>query len=285
MSVIKTSGNLLDIIIDNNKIYFSTSNGKIGYIESNKVKDVISLPKIRSFTGEMIEPKVFSIDKIGDTIVVASEGNNLYTIKNKKLTKLNISTNTLIKKAKFIDKDRVFVALLSNEIILYNITTNKIIYKSQLIGSTFSDFALNEDKSKVVVANESGDIPLISTSNGKIIKTLKSVNLDNIYKISFRNNIIATAGQDRKTTIYNLSNNSIYRLEAEFLVYACALSDRFVAYSYDEDNKIAVAEINSKSNRYILKGHNATINNIMFIDNNRLISIADEPKIIIWSIK
>jgi preprotein translocase subunit SecA len=59
-----------------------------------------------------------------------------------------------ISKAKFINKDTILLAMLSNEIVSFDIKTKKENWRMQASGAKFSDFALSEDKSEVVIADE-----------------------------------------------------------------------------------------------------------------------------------
>lgn len=57
-------------------------------------------------------------------------------------------------------------------------------------------------------------------------KLHKNVNLDNIYKVSYKNKmILTTLEQDRKATLLKDNGEIVAKLSSEFLVYGCALND------------------------------------------------------------
>ena len=68
-----------------------------------------------------------------------------------------------------------------NQIYLYDIKNKKIINEIQISQSKFSNFSLSEDKSKVIIADESGILTMLDTKTFNILKIFKDQNLDNIF--------------------------------------------------------------------------------------------------------
>ena len=190
----------------------------------------------------------------------------------------------LIKKAKFIDNHKALLALISNEVILFDIDNKKIIYRKQLSESSFSDFSLDEDKKRAAVSCESGEIFYIDVSNGDIIKVFKGANVDNVYKVDIKKDKIVTAGQDRRLGIYDIDTGSHKHIQVEFLIYAAALSPdaKLAAFAMNEQNDIGIVDVESMQIIHILKGQNATLNTILFTENKHLFSASDDPFILEW---
>ncbi len=294
--VIKADGNVIDIIYENSHIFVGTDNGHIEIydINSSKLKEKIAFTKIKDFSGELINPKIFSIDKIKNEelflAVVQGESfyRKLFLIKNSKPIELiELDKKLMIKKAKFIDKEHILIALISNEIILFNVQNKKFIYKKQLSQSQFSDFSLTFDKDKAALSEESGVVNILNTKNGKIITKLEDGNVDNIYKIDFKNGKVLTAGQDRRAILYDVKSKQHERYNASFLIYACALSKsaKYGAFAINQDNDIAVFNFQTKEKIATLKGQKSTLNSIVFIDDTHLVSGSDDKYIMIWSLK
>jgi WD40 repeat protein len=192
----------------------------------------------------------------------------------------------LVKKARFIDDNKILLGLLSNELILFNHQQKQVIYIVQISAYSFSDFCLNDDKSQVITADESGIIHLISTNDGKILNEYSGNNVDNIYKAVFQNGTIITGGQDRRIGIYHTALNDKYYIEGDFLVYSVGLSPdgSIGAFSASEDNDICLFNTHTKEIFLTLKGHNSTLTKIYFINNSKLITSCDDPDIFIWEI-
>lgn len=288
---IKASGNVIDIVQDRGFIIIGTDNGFVQMYDINSTKLVknIEFEKIKDFTGKKIGAKVYSVDKINDKIlsVVQDEGfyRNLYIYQNE-IGKKIISKNDklMIKKAKFIDENTILIALLSNELILYDIEHKRQIYRVFLSHSQFSDFSLNDEKTKVACASESGEILIVDVKNAKVLKKLNK-NVDNVYKVDFKKDKIITAGQDRRAIVY--TNDHFDRFDASFLIYACALSKsaNLAAFSINQENDIAVYDLTLKQKIATLSGQKSTLNTILFIDENTLVSGSDDEFIMIWSLK
>jgi len=177
-SIIQARGNVQHIALSEGKIIAGTS---VGTVEIFKMEDAsklaqIVLPTIKDFTGDEVAPKVFSVDMLGNTllaVVQASSGaRELYLIEEgKPKVLIDAHANLFISKAKFVDKNRILVALLSNEFLLWDIGAHKEIYRVQPSSSHFSDFALNETKTMVASSCESGEITVFDALSGNIIKS------------------------------------------------------------------------------------------------------------------
>lgn len=293
---IEASGNVIDIVVSDGMLIVSTDRGTIeSYSMASKEQLMIEqFPMIKDFMGDDIYPKVFSTDylKISKRYLAVVQGvsgsRELFIIKDGKKTKLISEKEKLfISKAKFVDENRIMIALLSNEYILFDINEKKRIYRLHVSYSHFSDFMLSLDKSMLVGSSESGEITVLNVENGKIIKTLKGANVDNVYKVDIKNSKVLAAGQDRRGVIYDLDTGSYSRFNGNFLIYAGALSPsaKLAAFAFTEDNDIVIFDIFSDKQLYTLKGQKTTLNSIVFIDENTLVSGSDDKFIMMWKLK
>ncbi len=290
-SMIETSGNVQQIALVEGKIIAGTS---VGTVETYKLSDTSKLslfqfPKIKDFTGDDVAPKVFSVDMVGNSLLAVVQASNgareLYTIENgKSQVLIDAQANLFISKAKFIDKNRILVALLSNEFLLWDVKNKKEIYRIQPNPSHFSDFTLNENKTMAASSCESGEITVFDAQSGKIIKVLKGGNVDNVYKVDFKKEKILCAGQDRRGIIYELGNGMYERFDGSFLIYAGALSPslKLGAFAFNEQNEIVLFDLSTKSKVYTLKGQKSTLNTIVFASERELVSASDDQFIMIW---
>ena len=293
---IKTKGNITDLIFESNKLYVSTDNGSVCVysIPSKKLLKTYSFPNIKDFAGDNIAPKVYDIDKINGRNIIISVSQGMRGFSNVFITKDGVSTNVIsdiknklmIKKVKFISENRIILGLLSNEIVLYDILSKKEIYRKQISAYTFSDIVLNKDKTKVITADESGVIHVIEAQTGKSIKELSGNNVDNIYQIDYKGNVIVCGGQDRRFSVYNISTHKSYYLSSSFLIYSVGLSPtgKLAGYYCSEDNDVQIVDTSTKLNVTILNGHNATLTKILFISETKLFTGAEENVIYFWEI-
>ena len=287
------SGAVVDIIYDNNRLYAATDASSVDIFDINTAKliEKIIVEKITDFMGDIIDSKVYSVDKIGNKILILSQAEKgarrVHIYQNGTIELIIPYTERLfIAKAKFIDENTIILGLLSNEIISYDIKKKKTNYRIQISQSKFSNFALNEDKTEVVIADESGDLKIHSTKDGSYIKELTGKNLDNVFQVDYKNGIIATAGQDRRVVIYN-KNNSAYYKSADFLIYSVGLSKsaRLAAYSSDENNNITVFDTVTHRKIGIFGENKMTLTNILFLDENHFFSASDDKTINLYIIK
>ena len=283
-----SQGVATDMLYAKKRLYISSDVGEIDVFNTKTKKRVgsIILGKIKDFMGDTIESKIFSIDMLNGTLLVLSQDiggySRLHLYQNKKLTQIISHESMLnITKAKFIDKHTVLLALISNDIISYDIRTKKRNWTVQASMSKFSDFALNNKKTLVAVTDESGDVHVLSTKDGKIEKRLTGENVDNVFSIDFKGNTILTGGQDRRAVIYNLKNGSAYYKMSSFFVYGVGLSPsgKIGAYSCDMSNDV---ELFNTVNRESLGKYKVTkkvVNSILFLNEKEFFINSRSPSV------
>ena len=282
------SGSVNDIVVQNKKLYAATDASclDIFSLQNHKKIKTIKLEKIIDFMGDTIDTTIFSVDVIAGKIMMLSQGlegyNRVYIYEKGKLDLLVADKDHLaISKAKFLDKNTLILALLSDEIISYNITKHKQNYRVDSSSSKFSDFVLNEDKSQVVVADESGDLQLLSTKNGKHLETFSGNNLDDVFGVDYKNGIIATAGKDRRVVIYDIKKGGAYYKTSSFFIYSVGLSPsgKIVAYSSDVNNNITLFDTKTKENIAEYGGNKSPLSKILFLNENEFIVSSAKKKI------
>ena len=135
-----------------------------------------------------------------------------------------------------------------------------------------------------MIADESGNIPLIDIKSGKVLKMFEGENLDNIFQVDYKNGLIIGAGQDRKCSIYKEDGSAKYSQKANFLIYSAGLSpDGTIAgFAINEENEISVFNTQTKSETHRLKGHSTTLTNIIFVNNDELYSSSEDENILYW---
>jgi len=291
---IQTNGTVKDMVLRDDMLLMGTDNGVLQvYDYKNKVfTKNITLEKVKDFVGDEVPARVFSIDKIeGSYLLLSDSGKggyaNLWMHENNVTTKLVSATDKKAAiKARFIDKEHILLGFLSNEAALFDVQSKKELFRVQLSESKFSDFALNEEKSQAVFSCESGVLNVIDTKTGKLLKELKGLNVDNVYKVDYKKGIISGAGQDRRGSLYDVDSGKGETIEGSFLIYATALSPstKKVAFTMDEQNNITIFNTNTKSKLAELKGQKSTLNTIIFKDENVLFSSSDDNTVMMWNL-
>lgn len=289
---LKATGAVQGIVYKDELLYAGTANGTVEVFDTKEKKIIktINLPKIKDFMGDTIPAKVYSIDLIENKILIVTQGmkgyRNLWIYENEELKKLiGIEKKFFIQKASFISDTRVVFALLSNQLGIFDIEKNEVTVLTQVSQSSFSHFALNENRSKLITTDESGVIRVLKTSDLVVEKRLKALNLDRVYQLDFKKGKVLTAGQDRKAVFYD--SFSSYALNFDFLLYSCALSKnaKYGAIAYNEENEILVFNTSSKKYLYKLIGQDATLTQILFISDKEIFASSDSQTINFWRLK
>jgi len=290
---IEINGTAKDMVLDGDHLVIATDMGHIEVYDSVKKEKIkeISIPDVKDFMGDIMPARVMSTDTIrGKYLLLSDSGkggySNLYIYDDNLTQLLSADDKKAIIKARFIDASHILLGYLSNEVALLDIKSKKELYRVQLSESKFSDFALNEDKTQAVFSCESGILSVVETKTGKVLKELKGQNLDNVYKVDFKNGMVSGAGQDQRASLYDVASGKGDYIKGHFLIYATALSPsaQKAAFAMDEKNNISVYNTLTKSKIALLKGQKSTLNVIIFKDENRLFSASDDNTVMVWDL-
>lgn len=284
--IYKSSGTVQSIKYNDNKLYAGTSNGTVEVFDINSGEKLqeIKLPDIKDFMGDEIPAKIYSIDFLEGKILIVSQGmkgyRNIFLYENDKIKKLiGIDKKYFVQKASFISDKKILFGLLSNQLGVYNFADKKLEYLIQVSASSFADFALSKDKKTIVTTDESGIVRKIRVEDGQVFGENKNKNLDKVYQIDYKNEVILTAGQDRQAVIYKSFID--YSMNFDFLLYSCGLSPKakLGAVAYNEQNEVLVFDVNTKNRLYNLRGQKATLTQILFINENEVFLSSDDSNI------
>ncbi len=238
----------------------------------------------------MIPARILSVDYFNKKLLLVSIGNNsfrnVWIYENNQLKQIvNENKKLTIKEARFIDDKQILFGTFGAEIILHDTSEQYNVYKKHISQSTLSDIVLSENKNKVLMSDESGEIKLIDVKSSKVERTFSSLNVDNVYHIAYSNDVILTAGEDRRVGVYQ-KNKRPYYIKSKFLVYCVGLSPsgKIGVYSSGEDNNLQLFHTKTKKKTDLLVGHKTIINQIKFIDEHTLISSARGNLIFFWKL-
>ncbi len=290
--IIESKGFVNDFVIDGTSMYVANDEGSVEVfdLETQKLIDEIFIDPI--YTKKLVwqNAKILSVDRFDNkTLIVSNSTNafrNIWVHNGTKLKHIiKQKDEVAIKEARFLTKDTFMFGTLGYEMIVHNEDDSYNTYKVQVEQSSFSDLALSEDKTTMVTACESGQITISDTKTGQPIKKLKPINLDKVFQVAYKNNVIITAGQDRKVAVY-VANKEPYFIQSDFLVYTVGLSPdgRTGIYSSDEDSNLQIFDTQSGNKSHKLIGHYAIPTTIKFYDNKSLFSAGYENKIFYWRI-
>ena len=284
-----------DMVLHHHTLVIGTDNGtlKVYDLKEKKFSKTITLTKVKDFMGDLMPPKVFSVDAIDNKYVLLSDSGeggyvNVWIDEDNKTTQvISAKDKKVIVKVRFVDASHVLFGYLSNEVALYDLVGKKELYRVQLNESKFSDFALNENNKQVVFACESGVLNVVEVSTGKIIQVLQGQNLDNVHMVDFKKDTVSAAGQDRRGALYDVGTGKGSYISSHFFIYATGLSpsSKKVAFTMNENNTISIFNRNDKSKIAELKGQHSTLNSIIFEDEDTVFASANNSVVMMWKLK
>ncbi len=292
--IFETSGGVTDFSIRGSRLVLGTDAGAIetfNLVIREKINH-LQLLDMLDFMGDTIPTKIFSVDKFDGKLLLVTQGNHgfrdvIVWSFNGKMKLIDADSNKMmVKKARFVSSTQVLMGLLSNELILFDLDKDKIVYNVHVSAYTFSDFSLSEDKRFVFTSDESGVVHKINVPDGKIVAEYSGNNVDNVFKVDYENQTIITGGQDRRVGIYQTATGNQYYLQKDFPVYCVALnkSGTTGAFTADEDNTITLFDVETKKEILKLTGHLGVVTQMEFFNDNTFVSASDDGYLMIWKI-
>jgi WD40 repeat protein len=285
-----SSGFVNSFVVNEGLLYVGNDAGMVDVfdIKTQKMIHNISLPLIESGTNKLIPQNILSVDYLNGKVLIVSIGENAYRnvwiYENFELKQIvDESKKLTIKKALFVSNERILFGTFSAEIILHDMKENYNLYTSHVTQSTMGDIVLSNDKSKMLMSYESGEVRVIDVMSSHVEQIHSSQNVDNVYNVAFNNGVLVTAGQDRRVGVYR-DKETAYHLKSDFLVYAVGVSPsgRTGAYASGEKQHIQLFDTQNKVLGDRLIGHTSRINQIWFKDEKELFSTENSNIIYYW---
>lgn len=290
---ITTSGIVSDFVEDKGYLYVATDAGTVDIIDLSKQEIVkkITIKPLTTARGEIVPARIHCVDRFnGKTLLVSSNIDayrNVWIDDGISLKKIiDAKEHLMPKSAFFIAEDKILLGSFGSDVTLYSNEDSSQLYNRHISESTMGGMVLSEDKTKMIVSDESGKVRLIDVNSSKVIKTFSSQHVDNIYRVAYANGTIVTAGQDRRVGVYK-EDGSAYHLKSDFLVYAVGISPsgNTALFSSGEEHNLQLFNTHNKKRGDILVGHYAIPNKILFVNETSIISSGDENKIFFWNLK
>ncbi len=291
IATLEASGLVSDIVEDKGLLYVATDAGVVDIIDlvSQKIVSQIHFAPIHTAMGDDVPTRVHSVDRYQDKTLLVTSGSTMYRNvwihDGKKLTKvIDESKRLMPKDAYFTTEGKIVLGSFGSDIVLYDNDEGYKLYDRHISESTMGGMILSNDKKKMILSDESGTARLIDIKSSKIEKTFSSEHVDNIYSVAYRNNILITAGQDRRVGVY--SPTGAYHIKSDFLVYCVGISPsgKIGIYSSGTEHYLQLFHTQNGKKTDRLIGHQATPNKILFMTENILISSGDEYTLYFWKL-
>ncbi len=290
VAILKASGLVSDIAEENGLLYVATDNGVVDIVDltTQKIVRQIHFAPIARSGGELTPVRIHSIDRMnGRTLMLTSAPNayrNVWVETNGTLTRIIDANAKKMPKSAFFDHEgKIVFGSFGSDIMRYDTDERATLYERHISESTMGGMTLDAERKRMVISDESGRVQLIDINSSKVLRDLASEHVDNIYRVAYANDIIVTAGQDRRVGVY-IGTERAYHLKSDFLVYAVAISPsgKRALYSSGTEHHLQLFDPRSGRKGDTLVGHKATPGKILFVDENALISSGDEENIYFW---
>jgi len=291
--VIKAGANVISSNLIDEILYLGTDGGELDIydIKADKFLEPIKFRTVKTHFSDAEPTKIFSIDRLGDTLLVLTEMDYneryLYVFKKEGALWSEISNmrlaNKSAKKAFFIDEKTAGVADFGNEIYFIDLESKKAVFKHKFSIALYVDFEINKTRDKIAIGAESGVIYIYNLKTRQTEQTLNFFK-DNMYDIDYKNDVVAVGSIDKQAGVYDGRMNYF---KSDFIVYAVGLSEDAKTFSFmnGEQSDILVYDVSSKEKLATVKTGQQILNEIYLSNEGRLISVAYEKEVKFWSVK
>jgi len=290
---LQSRGLVSDFVLDGSKLYVANDEGSVEIFDflNRKKVDEIFLPPINSLIDGLVPAKILSVDRNNNRTLIVSSAQDGYRdvwlhdgVKLKQL--ISTKRKIAVKEARFLDDKNFIFGTLGYDMLSYTMNDSHMVFNEHIEDSSFSDMVMSEDRTTMVTASESGQVMLLDSKSGKLLKAFKPQNLDNIYKLAYKSGTIITAGQDRRVGVYPKDGKPYY-LRSSFLVYAVGLSPsgKIGVYSSNENSDLQLFDVATGEKGHILKGQKSIPSTIKFFDEDGFFSAGYGNMIYYWYLK
>lgn len=291
--VIKAGANVISSNLIDEILYLGTDGGELDIydIKADKFLEPIKFRTVKTHFSDTEPTKIFSIDRLGDTLLVLTEMDYneryLYVFKKEGALWSEISNmrlaNKSAKKAFFIDEKTAVVSDFGNEIYFIDLESKKAVFKHKFSIALYVDFEINKTRDKIAIGAESGVIYIYNLKTRQTEQTLNFFK-DNMYDIDYKNDVVAVGSIDKQAGVYDGRMNYF---KSDFIVYAVGLSEDAKTFSFmnGEQSDILVYDVSSKEKLATVKTGQQILNEIYLSNEGRLISVAYEKEVKFWSVK
>ncbi|WP_314979141.1 hypothetical protein [Campylobacter rectus] len=291
--VIKAGANVISSNLIDEILYLGTDGSELDIydIKADKFLEPIKFRTVKTHFSDAEPTKIFSIDRLGDTLLVLTEMDYneryLYVFKKEGALWSEISNmrlaNKSAKKAFFIDEKTAVVSDFGNEIYFIDLESKKAVFKHKFSIALYVDFEINKTRDKIAIGAESGVIYIYNLKTRQTEQTLNFFK-DNMYDIDYKNDVVAVGSIDKQAGVYDGRMNYF---KSDFIVYAVGLSEDAKTFSFmnGEQSDILVYDVSSKEKLATVKTGQQILNEIYLSNEGRLISVAYEKEVKFWSVK
>ena len=210
--VIKAGANVISSNLIDEILYLGTDGGELDIydIKADKFLEPIKFRTVKTHFSDAEPTKIFSIDRLGDTLLVLTEMDYneryLYVFKKEGALWSEISNmrlaNKSAKKAFFIDEKTAVVSDFGNEIYFIDLESKKAVFKHKFSIALYVDFEINKTRDKIAIGAESGVIYIYNLKTRQTEQTLNFFK-DNMYDIDYKNDVVAVGSIDKQAGVYD----------------------------------------------------------------------------------
>ncbi len=286
---------VLDIVDDGTNIYVATDASKILILDRNlSVQREIASRKIKDFMGTLNNADIYSVDVLDGKVLYLAQAEGGYAeayLVDGEKKELVLSKDQMLyaKAAKYVDANHAVIALMSDEVVLYDFVAKKIVKRIKAGEYFYSAMTISPKRDMIAVGDEGGEIAIVDLKSFKRIKLFKDINKDKILSVAMSEKyVVAGSRADKTFALYDIVTGSVKtKKNPDFFIYVAGIApDSSVAiYGDNEKYMLKVVDTSMLEVRDTLVGHKNIVNVVHFLDPKTIITGSETGEILKWRLK
>ncbi|MCF6201323.1 MAG: WD40 repeat domain-containing protein [Hydrogenimonas sp.] len=286
------SGIVTDFVVENGRLYVGTDRGTVDIfdIDRNKMLYQVALEPIEDGRGGAIPPKVLSVDVRDGELLIVSIGKEgfrrVWLYRDFTLQKVADENRKLfIKEARFSDNGHIVVGTFGSQLALYGVDESYEIYRRSASSSSLGALALDYSGGKLFFGDEAGDIYIFDIKSGREVEKLSAGHLDKVHSLAYAKGVVVSGGHDRRVGVHFLGATHYY-IKTGFPVFCVGISPNGNRALFSSGDRQILQLFDVKTGKFVgrLAGHQALVNKILFLSEERVISSERSRMLLLWSL-
>ena len=218
---------------------------------------------------------------------IADSRLSLWSFDTRLRRKLELPRDSPALRTAFSSDGLTMVVVIPGEVLLYNTTTNQLSKSFRLPGLEIDAVAISNSKQTIAVADRTGTVKLLATSDGSVSQTLPGSEKVLELRFSPDDRILASAVGNDINLFDTQSGKLMRRLakhDAQVNALAFSGNGRLLA-SGSDDRTAIIWQIDSGKSKHVLKGHDQTVRAVAFSpDGNLLATGSGNASVVLWEV-
>ncbi len=286
---------VLDSAIFESEIFVSTQSGTVSRYDWRSGTDLGFVLQI-SPVGDQEQPpaaRALAISPDGKTLAVASSEGKLRFLRRGPDDSFQADFDTEIATAmrlEFNGPSQLLIGTMRGELILFDVTARKEIYRRELEYDPVYAMAIHEDGKRMALGFRSSRIQIVEIETGDLVRKL-SGHRDSIFDLAWLSpTTLVSASKDLHVYLWDLSGangsvepHTVFKSDYYISTLAVDPATQHLGLTLNEAATLGILQLPGGELLRSLRGHTSSPQSLAFVDGGKvLISTGNDAQVLVW---